>query len=133
VPSIRDAIVVLHARCSFALDHGDGSAFAACFTEDGVLRTNIPREVIGREALAQFATERTSSKGHTTRHMTWNLLLDAAEGDRGSARCYVAVFHSGPHGADVMLTAEYHDRYQRTDGEWLIAERRVYIDGLPRR
>jgi len=130
VSSLRDAIYELHARYAFAIDAADGAAFAACFTEDGALRTNTPREVVGRQALAEFALSQKSKRGSVTRHVSWNVVIEVTGSTSASARCYAAVLRTGSRGPGVMLTAMYHDEYRFVDGAWQISERRVTIDGL---
>jgi ketosteroid isomerase-like protein len=79
-------ITELAARYNYALDTGDGDAWAATFTDDGVFASS-GSTLTGTEAPAEFARDRDSAG---LRHWTNNLVVDG-EGREATLRCYLHV------------------------------------------
>jgi SnoaL-like domain len=67
-----------------------------------------------------------------TKHLITNISIEVDEDARtGTARSYVTVLQSRPGlRLQPIASGRYHDRFERHDGEWVFAERRVSIDLL---
>ena len=125
-PADHLAIQSLHARYNHAIHLGDGVAWAACFTADGVF-SNARERVSGAEALAAYAAE--FSKARNARYWVDNLLLEATPtGARGT--CYLLLLHIGQLGqpAAVALTGIYTDQLVKVGDEWKFAARNIERD-----
>lgn len=123
----RLEIFSLYARYSWAVDFGDSDAYAACFAPDAVVLGRSIGEVRGREQISKIPAVNSR---HRTKHVTTNMLVEG-DGDQASGRAYF-VYLTAPidRGLKVSLSGEYHDRFRRDQGEWLITERRtVYEEG----
>ncbi len=116
-------ITELAARYNHALDTGDGDAWAATFTDDGVFASS-GSTLTGTEALAEFARDRDSAG---LRHWTNNLVVDG-EGREATLRCYLHVMRVGAPGIEIVLTGLYADQLRRVDGEWKFSRRELEID-----
>ena len=132
----REAIRALMARCTQAGDSLRGEDYAGCFTEDGVLQTEMAGGGKGldlhsrAEILAWQTAMREPGKGMGTstgvpllfaRHNLTTCQIELTGPDSAEARTYWFVqTNIGPDHSGV-----YRDRFARVDGEWLIAERRV--------
>jgi len=65
-----------------------------------------------------------------TRHVTTNLVIEVDEAaGRAAARSYYTVLQQVP-GASLapVVSGRYHDRFERAEGGWRFAERRVFVD-----
>ena len=109
-----------------AIDGGDGSALAALFTPDGVLRAR-EQEWRGPQVAGCLDTLRAFDR--TFHHIGGAVFEPRRDGAAGRVQC-LAHHHqrteSGP--VDLVMMIRYHDRYSPTAGGWLIAERRVEIE-----
>jgi uncharacterized protein (TIGR02246 family) len=121
------AIQGLASRYNFAIDTGDGEAFAAAFVEGGVL--NAAGQVTeGRAALADFARSFAGSV-RAPRHVITNLVID---GDRNSAtlKAYLqlSIMSGEPAQSTVLAIGEYNDTLSKEDGTWRFVRRTFTID-----
>jgi hypothetical protein len=126
----RLAIMELEGAYAKAFDSGDGDAWAALFTEDGIYQGRILADtppgsvpfVEGRDALARFCSEAAFAGIHLL-HMP-QITLD---GDRATGRVHLQFLASFPHGDGLGylsgLVGYYDVAYQRVDGRWLIRHR----------
>ena len=116
------AIQNLAARYNFAVDDGDGEAFAACWTPDGVFDLG-GTVMTGREALGAFAAE-VPKRLQKPRHIASNFVIDG-DGDKATLRAYVRVFVLDGEPATAVLRTQgrYSDTLERSDGQWLFATR----------
>lgn len=125
----RQAITdVLVGYCG-ALDRMDLDALAALFTADCVVEFG-PDERLnsrGREALAK-SLERMWRWTRTSHHLS-NVLIKFSGSDEAKSTAYVLAWHERPDGSTATVYGQYHDRFQRVDGRWLIAERRMFENG----
>lgn len=112
----------LVARYSHAVDGGDGDAFAAAFTEDGVLEAG-ELLVEGRAALQQFAA-RLPQAYRLPRHVTTNLVIDGDE-HRAATAAYVQMYvlAGDPPRQEISASGRYHDELVKLDGHWVFARR----------
>ncbi|HEY3941543.1 MAG TPA: nuclear transport factor 2 family protein [Acidimicrobiales bacterium] len=122
------AIHQLYASYSFASDHGDGDAYAACFTPDGSF--DMPgRHLQGAdELLASTGAGRDPGAPVGIRHILSNIVVDG-EGDKATGRAYVTLVGTAPTG--IVMTGEYEDQLQRLDGQWRFSARRFTPDAAP--
>lgn len=139
----RAEIGDLMARYLFAMDYLDPDAYAACFTEDGVLDyamgTTRGRAAIRAEAEAFRANVRRifvreDGQPARLRHLVQHKALRVA-GDRAwHTGLWWEMTDAGPGGA---LKAEsfgtYEDELRREGGRWLFARRKIYNEFLPGR
>ena len=122
------AIHQLYANYSFASDHGDGAAYAACFTSDGVFE--MPgRRVEGADALAASSTN-ASDGAPAMRHMLSNIVVDG-EGDQARGKAYATLLRTQAAPVAILMTGEYSDHLVRVDGSWRFSQRRFTPDAAP--
>lgn len=60
-----------------------------------------------------------------TQHLLGNLVIDI-DGDHAQSRCYVSDTHLGAgdrHTLRFVTLGDYHDRWQRIDGQWRMTHR----------
>ena len=139
----RAEIENLMARYLFALDFRDASAYAATFTEDGVL--DFASGVItGRKALGEFvntlgdnasqAVREASALMARSRHNVTNIAIDV-NGDHAKARAYWTSVRIGDDGkgVEVISYGHYEDELVRQNGKWLFAKRKVFNELLENR
>jgi hypothetical protein len=140
----RAAIEDLQARYMFALDWQDAQAYAATFTEDGVLdwaggiaegRAAIAEEVRGMRALfsrreAADAPRRPSR----LRHFISNVVLKI-DGDLASGRAYWVEFNNDNRDRWPFCGGygHYEDALAKVDGQWLFTRRKIYNEILESR
>ena len=128
----RDEIATLIFRYAERIDAGDLDALAELFRHarygagDGPLVltgeqvARINRELI---ILYEDGTPRT-------RHVTTNLVIEVDEAaGTAAARSYYVVFQQAPGTPlEPIVSGRYHDRFERADGRWRFAERRIHVD-----
>ena len=134
----RAKIEDLQARYLFALDFRDADAYAATFTENGVLdygagkiqgRQAIREMVAGMRATAdkQRAEDKSGLRPAAGRHNISNIVLDI-DGNRATGTAYW--FHMGnanpQRGAQLNSFGHYEDELVKVDGEWLFSLRKIY-------
>lgn len=134
----RALIEDLQARYLFALDFRDAEAYAATFTEDGLLdygagqlrgRDAIRDMVAGMRAGAeeQAAEDTSGLRPAAGRHNITNIVLDI-DGDTATGVSYW--FHMGndnpERAAQLNSFGHYEDELVKVDGEWLFSVRKIY-------
>jgi uncharacterized protein (TIGR02246 family) len=126
--SVDDQLAIqrLYADYCFAVDDGDGPAFAACFTHDGALDVAPGDPVSGAEALAAFAPA-VVLRMPRLRHLATNISVDGS-GDEAASRAYLYVYQATEDGHRVLSTARYRDTLRRVDGRWHFVRREVVPD-----
>ncbi len=123
---IRDTI----ARYNHAGDRGRLDELAACFTEDGILQIRDEAPIEGRAAIRRSLAEvvtrlRDASERPLLRHHVSSVRVELDGSDRARAASYfLAITEVGPDHWGLYL-----DRFARVGGAWLIAHRRVRVDG----
>ena len=124
------ALRALVEQYAQAVDAGDSSAFVAVFTPDGHLAADdgvTVTDFYGREQLAQIPD---GAKGiaATTMHFLGNHVVEI-HGDSATGVAYCAANHLRADRSNLVMMVRYLDRYRRgSNGEWLIADRRVVIE-----
>lgn len=120
------AIRQLTARYNRGFDDVDPDAYAATFTEDGVLEIVGGEVIEGREALAAMC--RTT--GYGVVHLTTDAIIDV-DGDKATQDTYLIVANRTEGGGPVAFstTGRYRDTLIRTDAGWRFQRRVVTLDG----
>lgn len=125
----REQIRHLIARYNHAGDRGRLDELVACFTEDGVLDLEEV-ELRGRDAIRRHLSRVVEDLVQATtvaslRHHVASVLIELAGEDKASASSYFSVY------TEVGLDhwGRYRDRLERVGEAWLIAHRRVRVDG----
>ena len=125
----RVAVLDLYARYAHAIDSGDSSSCAVCFTQEGVLRVGAGEPVVGRENLERFAAKWRANFHGAPRHLSWHVLLKPEDEDHVRGTASAALLATTEAGTLIVFCGQYEDRFERSaDGEWLIAERFVTPD-----
>jgi len=129
--SVEDQLVIqkLYADYCFAIDDGDGPAFAGCFTADGSLDAGYGDPTVGAEALVAFC-EATAQLVPGIRHVVTNVTV-SGDADTATARAYVSVYRAGAAGIENILTGRYVDTLRKADGAWRFATRVMTQDTPP--
>ena len=114
-----EAIKQLPARYSLALDSRNLDDWVGLFIED----VRVGRDTYGRAALREWAAD-TLSKYTTSMHLTGNHVIDFDDDDHAHGIVYCFDQHeSGEHWMNGTL--QYWDTYERRDGRWYFARRKV--------
>ena len=138
----RAEIENLQARYLFALDFNDGETYASVFAPDGVLdwaggitkgRDNIVKET--QKMKDTFAKGGKYIANPHLRHFITNNVIEI-KGDRAYGRAYwLELFNDVPEGAEPVVRAYGHseDEYQKVDGRWLWARRKIFNEMMSSR
>ncbi|MEV5375864.1 nuclear transport factor 2 family protein [Streptomyces nondiastaticus] len=130
IPSYR-AIENLIARYAELVDDGDFAGLGSLLADavfigsGGPVRGSDAIEKMFRDSLLVYAdgTPRTQ-------HVTTNVAIEVDEqAGVAVARSYVTVFQALPElPLQPVAAGRYRDRFERCDGQWRFAERRVRIN-----
>ena len=112
------------------IDAGDFAGVGGLFThgrialEDGTLVADGADAV---EALYVATTRRYDDGTPHTKHVTTNVIVEAARGGTDAeARSYFTVFQGlADFPLQAIISGRYHDTFERIDGTWWFAERRM--------
>lgn len=137
----RAAIKNLQARYMFALDWQDPDAYAATFTEDGVLISAIAqargRDAIRGEVVKMRDNDRATLakeglRPFSRRHVITNLVL-RIEGDHAIGRAYWAGYNDDNPDRHPYLESygHYEDELTRVRGQWLFSKRTIFNEQHP--
>ncbi|OYW45929.1 MAG: hypothetical protein B7Z08_04710 [Sphingomonadales bacterium 32-68-7] len=139
----RAEIADLMARYLLAMDYHDADAYAACFTEHGVLDYAMGR-LEGRAAIAAEARvfkdkiaavfKDWQGRPAKLRHLVHQKAL-RIEGDRAwHTGLWWEMTNGGPEGSVATPSfGTYEDELARIDGRWLFARRKIFNEFLPGR
>lgn len=133
----RARIEDLQARYLFAFDWQDGDAYAATFTEDGIL--DFAGGVItGRKAISEeiYTFGETLKKKNAAleperpariRHFITNVVIEI-DGDTAKSVSYWWEFNDDMRDRRPYLGAygHYEDQLKKINGRWLFAKRKIY-------
>lgn len=112
------------------VDRGDAQILASVYHPDAI-DEHGPFRGLGTELakLLGFTDDEPTAGGH---HHLHNVYIEFDGGDDARVESYVMAYHPRRHeaGHDELLVfaGRYLDRFQRRDGEWKIANRRVVSD-----
>lgn len=115
----RDALEDLLARYCWAFDAGDGDAYVALWTEDGVL-TGFGPPSVGHVALKQAVAQSYEQLGGKTRHHMTNLVMEYDGEDQVRIKGYNLVTNWAEKPA-LFAMVEQGLTCRRIDGGWKIA------------
>lgn len=120
----RVAIADRLGHCALAGDARKAEAYAACFTEDGVLALDEP--ITGREAIRQWMEApsvipqpKSGNPGFISHHVT-SSRIDLTGADSAKGRSYFLVTSA----AGLDHNGYYDDLFRKEGNAWLIAHRR---------
>jgi hypothetical protein len=116
----------LYAKYNEALDSGDGEAYAATFTPDGVFNNNK-----GKDALVAFVQQwKDKLNGLSRRHWNNNLIITpTAEGATGSV--YLLLVDISARPPVFAAAARYSDVLVKTPQGWRFKQRTTRADAAP--
>ena len=134
----RAQIEDLQARYLFALDFRDAQAYAATFTEDGVLDYGAGQSR-GRKAIGDVVTmmrtreqenlakDKSGLRPSAGRHIIANTVI-SVNGDKATSASYWQ--HMGNSNPERKTTVNsfghYEDELVKVNGQWLFSKRRIY-------
>lgn len=133
--NVENDVVALNQlayRYAAAVDACDVVALQSVFTPNGRLRSYQPNaiepfaDLAGHAQLAAIPNAMRGMYRHTA-HMMTNHLVDI-DGDRARGEVLCLARHLSANAADpvsINVVIRYVDRYERTDGKWLIADREI--------
>jgi hypothetical protein len=135
----RTLIRELMDRYGIVHDSGTPKEYADLFTPDGEIAIGGgPVLVKGREALmgqAQRDHDRFGEKdanGRWTsimRHLISNAEIEVTGDATAEGTCYVTtVVRKGDVGPAILSISRYVDRYVKSDGQWRIARREIFLE-----
>ena len=137
----RAEIEDLQARYMFALDWQDAEAYAATFTEDGVLdwaggvvkgRAAIEQEVKGMRAyFARHEAADAPTHPARLRHFITNIVIEV-HGDHAVGRAFWFEMNDDNRQRIPYLASygNYEDEMRRVDGHWLFSRRKIFNEML---
>jgi hypothetical protein len=135
--AIRE-LVEAYAHCA---DRRDAKGQMALFTADThfVVHMNAKdpkpsQELHSREALAPVFAD--LNKYAATMHFLGQTTIVTLTGDRGAGETYCMPHHLTIEGEKrkLMIAAlRYYDKFAKVNGEWLFAERLLYVDWIEER
>jgi hypothetical protein len=122
----------LPVRYALALDSRDIAALVTLFPSD----VRVGRDHSGRDALREWFVD-AMSKVRTTVHVVANHIVDFESADRARGVVYCRDEVEYPETGQWQVgMLQYHDTYQRVDGEWVFERRKFHrwyqVDALER-
>lgn len=125
--SIRDTL----AAYNLTGDRGLIEAYAATFTEDGILET-AAEKIVGRHSIVRYVREvavpnlqkRLSGPPVPLRHNLTTSRIEVAGSGDAKATTYFFLLRQGR----IEESGLYIDRFSKAGDRWLIAHRRIKID-----
>ena len=138
----RAEIEDLMSRYLYAFDWQDADAYAATFTEDGVLEfaggTEQGHEELKKVMVDMAAREKAKAEAsfpprrHRVRHYVTNLVLEI-DGDSARSTSYWWEFNNDARAGRPYLGTygHYEDELKRVNGRWLFARRKIFNEENP--
>jgi uncharacterized protein (TIGR02246 family) len=125
-------VAQLPARYAQAVDSNDFEALAACFTEDAVLRVEVPkagrsRVHEGRAAILDLFRDSFAAQ-RVRRHVVSSVLVQSLEKERAQIRSYVTVLAIVDDEVRPSASGVYEDTAVLLEEGWRIQERRGVFD-----
>jgi hypothetical protein len=119
---------VLYRYCR-GVDRGDAALIAGVYHPDA---TDDHGSWVGPgRAFGEYLVPVMDQAAFVGQHHITNALIEV-EGQAARVESYFVAFHPGTGQADsprhIMVCGRYVDRFERRDGAWKIADRRVVID-----
>lgn len=130
-PNDRQAITDLIYRYCLHVDQYEPDKVATLFLDDCVVDYGPG---MGGPMEGPAAVEKALAQGlrffEATHHQVSNILLDFETADRATGITYVTAWHRPPGDAPhAIVWARYDDVFERRDGAWGFAERKILVAG----
>jgi 3-phenylpropionate/cinnamic acid dioxygenase small subunit len=132
VASARDEIAALIFRYAELLDAGDFARVGKLFQHARYGAGEGPLTLSG-EDVAKLNRDLVivyEDGTPRTKHVITNLVIEVdEEAVTAAARSYFVVLQQTPDAPlRPIVSGRYHDRFERVDGRWRFAERRIQVD-----
>lgn len=132
----RQAIGTQLAEYAYRWDRKDAEAFTELFAEDGGIDWVLggepaERSLVGRPTILAYARNAHAERigERQSRHHFTSLVFRELSADRAVTENMMLVTHQPPGGTlEVMSSGYYRIAWTKIDGEWLIAQRTLYVD-----
>ncbi|OYX45711.1 MAG: hypothetical protein B7Y87_03535 [Sphingomonadales bacterium 32-64-22] len=139
----RAEIKDLMGRYLFAMDWHDTDAYAACFTEDGVLDYAMAT-IVGRDAIREGAVKFREAVGKLftredgspaiLRHVLDHIVIRVEDDEAWTTAFWWEMTDGGPRRTpEIQSFGTYEDELVRQDGQWLFRRRKIYNEFIPGR
>ena len=124
----RDIERLLTAYC-ICLDRMDLESLAALFTDDcAVDYGDDPRLMSNGSVALRQSLERMWRWSRTSHHLS-NIMIEFESDIAARSTSYVHAWHERADGSTATIMGQYLDRLVCRSGRWLIAERRMVMNG----
>jgi hypothetical protein len=127
---VRAEIEALISEHAWFVDHGHADRLHELYTADGRL-LGIGPDMNGRQAIADYGSQRGKMAQRTARHICANARLVTESADRIRGTVPHTLYRHDGEGRGLpepMAVGDYEDIYVRdVDGRWRFAERRVVV------
>jgi ketosteroid isomerase-like protein len=117
------------------IDAGDYEGLAQLFAHAVITADAMDEPVQGADAVLAMYTASTRKYADTgtpkTKHVTTNIIIDLDEsGDRATVKSYYTVMQAvqGSLALQPVISGRYRDEFERVDGVWRFATRKMYVD-----
>lgn len=132
----RQAITQQIAEYAYRWDKKDASAFAELFTQSGTIDWVIggkpeATSVVGKKNIEAYAKKAYKERlaGKQSRHHFTNIMFMEISSDRAVTKHMMFVTHHTPGSSpENVATGYYRTVWTKTDDEWLIDRRTLYLD-----
>ncbi len=131
----RAAIAEQMYRYARATDWLETDGHRQVFAPDCVFASPHSADVHGIDGVVAWM-DQALAQFEATQHLIGNISITFTGEDSADAVSYVRAWHRyrDRERADMVMWGEYHDRWERAEGQWRIRERRVLEAGIePRR
>ena len=117
------------------IDAGDYEGLSQLFAHAEITADAMDEPVRGADAVLAMYTASTRKYEDTgtpkTKHVTTNIIIDLdASGDRATVKSYYTVMQAvqGSLALQPVISGRYLDGFERVDGVWRFATRKMYVD-----
>jgi 3-phenylpropionate/cinnamic acid dioxygenase small subunit len=128
--SDEDRIRLVLARFVQLRDDKRFDEWVQCFHDDGVF-DYVSHHLVGRDAIRDNVAQLLAAD--RGKHLCVNSIIEV-DGDAAEVSSDFVKLDplpgTTPQRYEIAVTGRYEDRFERRDGEWRIASRRVRIVGL---
>ena len=131
----RAALRDLVSDYCIGFDNRDGDRFMAIWHEDAVWDIGPPFGVFNHHSgIGEALSDVLYPAWRQTLHLTSNLVVAFDDPRHARGSCDVQCIGANPEGVVQMVGATYSDNFERRDGVWKIAKRKVlmhYFNPVP--
>ena len=137
----RLAIRELVEAYAYCADRRDAEGQMSLFTPDthfavymDAKNPSPSQELHSRAALAPVFAD--LNQYHATMHVVGQSTISSLTENQATGLAYCLAHHltvDGDHRRLMIATLRYHDTFAKVEGDWLFAERRLYVDWLEER